>query len=409
MTQQHYDAIVIGAGVAGSTAAILLAQSGWSVAMVEKRLFPRRKVCGECIAASNLPLLDALGIGAAFASRAGAPLRRVGLFAGDHLFTAALPRYQHAEHGWGRALGREHLDTLLLARATALGASIWQPWSVRATSRADDRHVCHLRRSDTGATATLSASVLIDAHGSWEADPLGDRPHAVPRGSDLFAFKGNFSGADLEPSLLPVLAFPGGYGGMVVAEDELLTLACCIRRDTLQSIRARAPGTKAALAVQAHLESSCLGVRQALAGARAHGAWLSVGPIRPGIRTAARGANVFAIGNAAGEAHPILGEGISMAIQSAWLLCAQLIPARSELIAAHASELPARAFAAVWRRSFAPRIRTAAVFSHLAMRPAAASALVPLLRRWPGILTAGARLGGKVRCVVDPATMAVSH
>jgi len=41
-----HDALVIGAGPAGSTAARLLAQAGWSVALVEKSVFPRRKVCG---------------------------------------------------------------------------------------------------------------------------------------------------------------------------------------------------------------------------------------------------------------------------------------------------------------------------------------------------------------------------
>jgi flavin-dependent dehydrogenase len=56
-----YDAIVVGGGPAGSTVAIRLAEAGWSVALVEQKEFPRRKVCGECIAATNLDLLDALG------------------------------------------------------------------------------------------------------------------------------------------------------------------------------------------------------------------------------------------------------------------------------------------------------------------------------------------------------------
>ena len=74
-----YDAIIVGAGPAGSTAAILLAREGWRVALIEKQVFPRRKVCGECIAASNLPLLDGLGIGDAFAALAGPELREVAL------------------------------------------------------------------------------------------------------------------------------------------------------------------------------------------------------------------------------------------------------------------------------------------------------------------------------------------
>ena len=72
-----YDAIIVGAGPAGATAAILLARAGWSVALIEKQNFPRRKVCGECIAASNLPLLHAIGIDTAgLEAIAGPPLRR---------------------------------------------------------------------------------------------------------------------------------------------------------------------------------------------------------------------------------------------------------------------------------------------------------------------------------------------
>ena len=405
-----YDALIIGAGAAGSSAAILLAQAGWSVALVEKRRFPRRKVCGECIAASNLPLLDALGIGEAFDRLAGAPLRRVGLFSGEHRLIAALPRYDHARHGWGRALGREHLDTLLVQRAAALGASIWQPWTVRTLSQDGDRHVCTVEALDTGESITLSAAILIDAHGSWEPDPgVAQRKPVAAKGSDLFAFKGNFSGADLDPDLLPVLAFPGGYGGMVLADNNVLTLACCIRRDRLRAIRAKTPGLKAASAVQAFLETSVLGVREALARATPQGAWLGAGPIRPGIRAPAPGPNRFAIGNAAGEAHPILGEGISMAIQSAWLLCGQLIPQRALLLSGTTSAQTGRAYAQAWRRSFAPRIRTAAVLSQLAMRPATGRVLAPLFRGWPGLLTAAARFGGKIHCVVDPASAAFAR
>lgn len=413
----HYDALIIGAGVAGATAAILLAQAGWSVAIVEKQRFPRRKVCGECIAASNLPLLDALGIGAEFERLAGSPLKRVGLFVGEEMLTADLPCFDHPTHRWGRALGREHLDTLLLKRAADCGASVWQPWSVRGLRRDGNHHECALRALESDRETTLSATLLIDAHGSWEALPNGAamRPDATwrtpdtseppqrapPRGSDLFAFKGNFRGSELDAELLPVLAFAGGYGGMVQAKDGELTLACCIRRDALQAIRAKSPGQRAAHAVQRHLQTSCRGVRQALDGARQHNSWLSVGPIRPGIRQAAEGGGRFAIGNAAGEAHPILGEGISMAIQSAWLLCDALLRSPQALAAGGHDQRLAAAYRLAWQRSFGGRIRTAAIFSNLAMRTTAAGALLPILRRWPRLLGLGARVGGKVSCAVD--------
>ena len=400
------DVIIIGAGVAGSSAAILLAQAGWSVALIEKRPFPRRKVCGECIAASNLSLLDALGIGEPFGLLAGAPLRRVALFAGDDRFVTALPRFDDPAHPWARALGREHLDTLLLQRAGTLGVEIWQPWTVRAITHASEhdgmRHTCRVQALHSCETVQLSAPILIDAHGSWEVDPHHSAKRRVsPRSSDLFAFKGNFAGAELDADLLPVLAFPGGYGGMVLTGDGILTLACCIRRDTLHAIRA--PGCDAATAVQDYLQASCMGVRHALRNARKHDAWLGAGPIRPGIRSPAPARNVFAIGNAAGEAHPILGEGMSMAIQSAFLLCGHLISQRAALLSGMSQQCTevGRSYALAWRRSFSSRIRVASVVSHLAMKPSVGVFLRPLLHRWPGMLTATARIGGKARCVVD--------
>ena len=393
-----FDAIIIGGGPAGSTAAILLAQAGWSVALVEKQAFPRRKVCGECISATNLPLLHALGIGAAFDALAGPELREVALFAGHASLHAPLPAFSE-RHPWGRALGREHLDTLLIARAAEAGATILQPCTVKRIERDGRLHVCHAVDADNDA-AILRAPALIAAHGSWEPDPSSEDKHRPQRASDLFAFKANFRNAQLAPGVLPVLAFSGGYGGIVLGDHGRTTLAFCIRRDALRASRAKHAVRKAANAALAHVEASCAGVRDVLQGAELEAPWLSVGPIQPGIRAAWRDDGVFAIGNVAGEAHPILGEGMSMAIQSAWLLCERLIPRRDELRDGCAHAEVGRDYAKAWRRSFAPRIRLASAFAHLAMRPRASAALLPLLQLWPGLLTAGARAGGKVRRII---------
>lgn len=429
-----YDAIVIGAGVAGGTMAARLSQLGFDVALVERQAFPRRKVCGECIAATNLPLLDALGLGDAFAALAGPPLERVALYAGDAVLETALPAAGQPRHPYGRALGRERLDTLLAERAAALGAAVWQPWTVTAIGGAPGAYAAHLRAA-SGAEIELHAPVLVDAHGSWERPPVAAearragaaarrRPQlpsaktlCSPRGRarDLFAFKATFAKADLPPGLLPVLALPGGYGGMVVADGGLLTLACCIRRDALARCRGAVRGERAGDAVERWLRTSCLGVRRALRRAERAGRWLAVGPIRPGRRPLWSERRGFAIGNAGGEAHPLLGEGISMALQSAWLLAAMLDAHRAPLLedenarASHAAL--AREYASLWRRRFAGRVRFAALCAELAMRPRASGLLLPALRRRPALLAEAARLGGKVRGLAssEPATPSLTR
>ncbi|MEO8310194.1 MAG: FAD-dependent oxidoreductase [Caldimonas sp.] len=408
-----FDVAIVGAGPAGAGAAILLARAGWSVALVERQVFPRRKVCGECIAASNLALLDALGVGADVHARAGAELRRVALMRGDETIVAPLPAAEGA-HRWGRALGREHLDSLLAERAEAAGATRLQPWALNAIAGNAGAFVLKVRQlAGDGAEVELRAGLVVAAHGSWEPLPSEREARRDTRApSDLFAFKANFRAAAIAADLLPVLSFAGGYGGMVVADDGIATLAGCIRADRLQVLRSAQPGMRAGDVFEAALRRECSGVAAALEGAEREGAWLASGPLRPGIRLGHRctaGDGVFRVGNAAGEAHPIVGEGISMALQSAFVLAALIGPARADLVgtptAAAAQRRALETYESLWRLRFSRRLRVAAAFAHVAMRPALARAAWPLVRRWPQVLTAGARLSDKTRCAPEAARL----
>jgi 2-polyprenyl-6-methoxyphenol hydroxylase-like FAD-dependent oxidoreductase len=400
--RRDFDAVIIGAGPAGSSAAILLARAGWSVALIEKQRFPRRKVCGECVAASNLPLLDALGVGDACIAAAGPELSDVALMRGADRVMAPLPAAD-SRHRWGRAIGRDVLDTLLLEQARSAGAIVFQPWFVQAIDGGPGDWHCQVRETSASALTLVRARVAIAAHGSWESlqsTRAVERPLRSP--SDLFAFKANFRGAKLDAGLLPVLSFHGGYGGMVRGHDDLTTIACCIRSDRLDGARRMAAGAQAGVVVEALLRRECLGVRDALAGASREGAWLAAGPIRPGIRLRSDD-RLFRVGNAAGEAHPIVGEGMSMALQSSWLLCALLVatgPAGG-LADVKRQQAVASTYALQWQRHFQTRLWLAATFAQFAMRSGGAATLMAVARRWPGLLTAGARWSGKSRCAVD--------
>jgi menaquinone-9 beta-reductase len=246
--------------------------------------------------------------------------------------------------------------------------------------------------------------VLVDAHGSWLALPAQREGQRQRRGAaDLFAFKASFQRSALPAGVIGVLALDGGYGGMVVGDRGLTTLACCIRRDRLSALRRDSPGQAVGEVVEAFLRNACAGVRDALQGAEREGPWLTAGPLATGVRLAA-GQGVFCVGNAAGEAHPLLGEGMSMALQASALLCRELLggssPSRSPAVPGAAEQAAMqRRYAAAWRRDFVPRMRLAATFAHLSMRPAATAALLQAVQRWPGLLTHGARWGGKVRAV----------
>jgi flavin-dependent dehydrogenase len=121
------------------------------------------------------------------------------------------------------------------------------------------------------------------------------------------------------------------------------------------------------------------------------------------VRVAAARARVFPVGNAAGESHPLVGEGIAMALQSAVLLAATLDGVAPAALDAAAAAGLQREYARRWRRAFAGRLRVAAAYAHAAMRPPLAAPAAALLSRWPGLLTHAARLSGKSRPPITPA------
>jgi flavin-dependent dehydrogenase len=407
--RRDYDAIVIGGGPAGASAAILLAQAGRRVAVVEKAIFPRRKVCGEFISATTWPLLRELGVAETLQRSTGAIVRRVGVFAGAAQLTATMAPLQSDGFDGGCAVGRDVLDTVLLQRARAAGAKIWQPWTLAGHAADAAGHTCTVEERGSGRLCMLGAPLLIAAHGSWESGPLPTQDFRTPpRPSDLLGFKAHFRESDLAADLMPLLAFPGGYGGMVHTGAGRISLSCCIRRDRLEACRTRWPQHRAGAAVLAHLSAHCAGVAAALSTATLDGAWLGAGPIRPGIRGFGTG-GVFPVGNAAAEAHPIVAEGISMAIQSASLLCERLLAHRSPTLTPAALTSIRSDYADAWRRNFSPRLHAARLYAHLFMRPLSTRMAVAVMERFPSVLTLGARWSGKAEPLRRPPLTTAVH
>jgi flavin-dependent dehydrogenase len=59
----QFDVAVVGAGPAGSSTAITLAQRGYQVGLLDRAVFPRDKLCGDFLNPINRPVLDNLQVG----------------------------------------------------------------------------------------------------------------------------------------------------------------------------------------------------------------------------------------------------------------------------------------------------------------------------------------------------------
>jgi hypothetical protein len=88
---------------------------------------------------------------------------------------------------------------------------------------------------------------------------------------------------------------------------------------------------------------------------------------------------------------------MSMALQSAFLLAGYLMSQPAHAIDATRALEIHRAYRSAWCNAFALRLRLAAIYAQVAMRPVLSVAVTRLLRNCPQLLTAAAHLAGKAR------------
>jgi geranylgeranyl reductase family protein len=210
----HWDAIVVGAGPAGSACAWHLASAGRRVLLLERHHFPRDKSCGDGLTPRCLALLDEMGVLPrlqAFARIArvrvvhrGPPLRHRDV-AYDGVPGAC---------NYGLVVPRRELDHILCQAAVAAGAVLVEGVHVRGLLRDGERAIGVLADSAGRQGVPLHAEVVVAADGAHSrlAAGMGLGGGAGELG---FALRGYCDGVrDLDPYQeihLPLADATGDY------------------------------------------------------------------------------------------------------------------------------------------------------------------------------------------------------
>ena len=304
------EVIVVGGGPAGSATAILLAEAGHRVTLLDKARFPRHKACSEYINPSGAPLLERLGVLDEM-MRAGADRMDAMIVHAPNgeRFTA---NYARAEPGRAAlGLSRHRFDHILLERAKDAGVEVIERAHVRDVIQEEGR-VRGVEATIDGVRGVLRSSLVIgaDGHHSVVSRRLDlDTPVPFLRKTGLTAHYRGVSGLDRYGEMH---IGHGLYGGLAILEDGLVNLTLV---SSTKAVEGRAGSIEDFF--QTSIEA-IPGIARKLEGATRVGGIRGVGSMAHRARRTS-GDGYLLVGDASSFLDPFAGEGIYDALKGATL------------------------------------------------------------------------------------------
>jgi flavin-dependent dehydrogenase len=227
--KSSFDLFVIGAGPAGTSAAITAARDGASVLLAERGRFPRQRVCGEFVSAESLDLLSGL-----LASRASALIELAPRIAAARFFAEGRT-ISTIVNPPAASIARVDIDLALWNTAVALGISALSQTAVETIEGNGPFRVAT-------SAGEFHAHAVINATGRWSNL---NRPGAAPHdrsGARWLGVKSHFAEPN-PPCSVDLYFFEGGYCGVQPVrlasnpfEHNRINACAMVRADTATSL-----------------------------------------------------------------------------------------------------------------------------------------------------------------------------
>ncbi len=296
-----YDVIVVGGGPAGLATAIVAAERGASVLVLEQRAFPADKACGEGLLPPAVRALERLGVLHEIAAIERHTFTGIRFVQGDGT-SAMLP----LPGGGGLGVRRTVLVEAMARRAAGLGVVLVDRTPVRSVERSRQAAVV------TTAHGVIRAKLVVAADGLHSPLRRAANLSAAPQARGRFAVRQHLA---VRPWSTCVEVYVDDLGEAVVTpvSDDAVSVNFVwepgtIEHPTFATLCARFPALQARLA---HAPSV-----STIRGA---------GPMaRRALRRSAD--RLVLIGDAGGFIDSIAADGLSMAFNSA-LVLGEMLPA----------------------------------------------------------------------------------
>lgn len=307
------DVLVVGAGPAGSLAALILAREGYRVRVFERARFPRDKLCGDTLNPGALRVLSRHTPIDAILAR-GLPLDGMVLTGPGGVSI----RGRYGRGVQGRSLTRCELDSFLMERAVAAGAQVDE--GVMATGPVADAvgAVAGVILSGRGGGCEHRARLVIGADGRGSRLARALRLARQPSRPRRWAIGGYFDDVEGMSALGEMHVRRGRYIGVAPVPGGRAN-ACLVLPEAAARRAWAEPAAMLRRAIDADRD-----LAPRFARARLTGPPQVLGPMAVDVSTPAVPGLLLA-GDAAGFIDPMTGDGLRLALSGAELAAAAAI------------------------------------------------------------------------------------
>jgi geranylgeranyl reductase family protein len=308
------DLLIVGAGPAGTAAALTAQRAGLDVVLVDKATFPRDKTCGDGLTSGALRQLGRLGVELPQLAIA-APVTEVVLVAPSRRrVTLPLPTDPVSGHEYAAVAARRDLDDALVAHTRARGVAVCEGTTLSGLVK-DEMGVHATLTDPRGAVTDVRARYVIAADGHYSAVRRLLHRGSPPDLGSWHAARQYFRGVDdprlwvlFERDLLPgyawVFPLPGGRANVGFGVPRHSGLSGKELKELWRDLLAR-PSLRFVLGPRAEPEAP-------------YRAWPIPTDYSPAALADGDG-RVLYVGDAARVVDPMTGEGIAQALETGML------------------------------------------------------------------------------------------